>query len=193
VTQGSKKEEIETCCDRESDVVVHPSPMNVLIFCGSCLVLTTSVNFILPVVNDAMEYYFKDTNYKQAFPEVVWNKVLVVVSKEFMKQGYESISLINSIISHRIDDQHKIWASKFMADLAGVILDSKEISLWNMLETMLGRKVGGMVLLTSSTEPMKIMPLSGPLTILSFEKLDTMVYQCLIISRWWTASFNPPY
>jgi hypothetical protein len=123
--------------------------------------LTPSGNFILPVVNDAMEYFFKDTEYKQAFP-----KVLVVMSKEFIKQGDDSINVINSIMSHRIDDQQKIWASKFMAYLAGVILDSKEISLWNMLETMLGSKVGGVVfeslahkLLTSSTEPTKIMPL----------------------------------
>jgi len=158
-------EELETI--KRTSISSNCSYFTWLIFGGSARNFVRGVpatkTSILPVVNDAMEYFFKDTTYKKDFPEA-WSKALMILSEDFMIEGEYSMNVINSIMLHRLENHQMIWASKFMAYLAGVILDDNETSLRNLLQSVLGRKVGDVVFeslahrqLTSSKKPFKIL------------------------------------
>jgi len=120
-----------------------------LVFGGSARKFKDSVsydNYICHDVDVAMDWFFKDTTFKLDFPDV-WKKVLMMISEELIKNGDASntMDVINSMMYHRLPDTQKIWASKFMCYLAGVILNNQEINLWKTLEYMLGNQVVGVV------------------------------------------------
>ncbi len=99
-------------------------------------------DFSLSIVEETMLWYFGN-EIKQTFSST-WGGALSVISKEFGKTKDQHYNVMNSLMRHRDDGLHPMWASKFMECLASVVFVQKEASMYNAVKDLVGTSGLGM-------------------------------------------------
>ena len=123
-------------------MVVEEAQFRFDVFGGSArnfINMTVDAN-ILEFVEDTMVWYF-GTGMKDLYP-ISWTNILGKISQEFQKSKSESDSfshnLVNSMMLHKIMSGNRIWATKFMEALAGVVMENREAEVMNELRKIIG-------------------------------------------------------
>ena len=85
-------------------------------------------------VSQAMTWFFDS----EQVLEQNWNSVLHRICAEMGKSSDQRYLVVNSLFRHRDGTGNSVWASKFMEFLASVILNKKEVSMYEEIKRIAG-------------------------------------------------------
>jgi hypothetical protein len=82
---------------------------------------------------------------KEKYPES-WSNLVNMISYQLRKSKKDDdVRIVNSLMRHRLEDDTVTWTSKLMAMLAGDILNCRDTSVYEALQSMLGTSAKGLM------------------------------------------------